>query len=299
MYVTLRQSDRALCGGYPARLSFNTCMTTITVSRLRLTYTAISQSRVLNEQRRDKASRDHAAETRQDHEGSNTMSSLRFALLRFRIPRHWRWPAFAAFMITTWLAVCVVVAAGPALAQDAAVGQVVRQQGSVAAQRDGTMRALHLGAAVHQGDRVFTGSGAKVAIEFRDGSSLTVGAATEVVISEYVLDGGGRGVRGVVSLIFGIVRTSLSDMWRSGFEVRSRAAVASVRSTDWVTESQADKSSVFVVEGTVAVSPTAGGNAVLVPADDGVDVPTGGAPSGVKRWGAKRVTSVLERTRVP
>jgi hypothetical protein len=232
------------------------------------------------------------------------MTSLRLALFQGGYshgwPRHWRLPAFSAFLITAWLAVSVLVAAGPALAQEeGAVGQVVRQEGAVAAQRDGNMRALHLGAAVYQGDRLFTGSGAKVAIEFRDGSSLTVGSATEVVISEYVLDGEGRGVRGVVSLIFGIVRTSLSDLWRSGFEVRARAAVASVRSTDWVTESQADKSSVFVVDGAVAVSPTAGGNEVLVPADNGVDVPTGGNPSAVKRWGASRVRSVLERTRVP
>jgi hypothetical protein len=257
----------------------------------------------LNEQRREPAGQNRAAETRQDHEGSNTMSSFRRVLLRLRFPWRLRLPAFGALLVAAWLAVCLVMSVVPVRAQDqaqaAAVGQVVRQQGAVAAQRDGTMRALHLGAAVYQGDRVFTGSRAKVAVEFRDGSSLTVGSATEVEISEYILDGGGRGVRGVVSLIFGIVRTSLSDLWRSGFEVRARAAVASVRSTDWVTESQADKSSVFVVEGTVAVAPTAGGAEVLVPADNGTDVPTGGVPAEVKRWGAKRVTSVLERTRVP
>jgi len=226
------------------------------------------------------------------------MPSMRFVLYRIRFPWRWRLPAFAAVLIAAWLTVCVVMAAAPAWAQDTAVGQVVRQQGAVAAQRDGVMRALHLGAAVHQGDRVFTGSSAKVAIEFRDGSSITVGPATDVEISKYVLDGG-RGVRGVVSLLFGIVRTSLSDLWRSGFEVRARAAVASVRSTDWVTESQPDKSSVFVVDGAVTVKPTAGGEAVVVPAENGTDVPTGGTPSAVKKWGAKRVKSVLERTHVP
>jgi hypothetical protein len=97
----------------------------------------------------------------------------------------------------------------------------------------------------------------------------------------------------------GIVRTGLSDVWKDGFEVRTRAAVASVRSTDWITEAGKDRSSVFVVSGKVSVTGVAGGARVILEPGQGTDIENGGAPSTPKKWGASRVEQVMARTRVP
>jgi hypothetical protein len=179
------------------------------------------------------------------------------------------------------------------------VGQVVRQQGNATALFQGRPRLLHVGAQIFESDWIFTDSAAKVAVELADGSTVSVGPGSRVEIARYALDAENRGVGGTLTLILGIIRTALSDAWHGGFEVRARAAVASVRSTDWITQSGPDKTSVFVVDGSVAVRGSADGTTVTLGLGNGTDVETGGAPSPPKQWGAARVAEVLERTKVP
>lgn len=204
-----------------------------------------------------------------------------------------RRPAAAVLL----LCLIVLAPAGPLSAQEGeAVGQVVQQRGVVTALRTTVARSLHLGAPVYQGDQVITAGQAKVEIEFSDGSTLAVGAGTTVEVESYAP---AARRAGRLLLLIGIIRTSIGELWSGGFEVRTRAAVASVRSTDWVTEAREDRSSVFVVEGAVEVTAEAGGASVLLAAGEGTDVPVGGAPSPPTQWGAARVEDVLERTRVP
>lgn len=197
---------------------------------------------------------------------------------------------------TLLLCLGLLAPAVPVSAQGEAVGQVVQQRGVVTALRTTVARSLHLGAPVYQGDQVVTAGQAKVEIEFDDGSTLSLGAGTTVELESYA-----PAARrpGRLLLLIGIIRTSIAELWSGGFDVRTRAAVASVRSTDWVTEAREDRSSVFVVEGAVEVTAEAGGASVLLSAGEGTDVPVGGAPSGPTQWGAARVQDVLERTRVP
>jgi len=195
-------------------------------------------------------------------------------------------------------AICFFMAGGvPATAQeDAAVGQVVQQKGPVTALRAGVPRSLYIGAFLQSGDRIRTGAAAKVRIDFRDGSSLSLGENTDVELSAYLPEGSGRGV---LTLLLGIIRTSLSSVWRDGFEVRTLAAVASVRSTDWITELNQSRASVFVVDGSVAVRGVGDDSEVVLEKGFGVDVEAGKAPPAPKEWGAARVEQALARTRVP
>ncbi len=187
-------------------------------------------------------------------------------------------------------------AALPALAQEAdSVGQVVRQQGPVTALRASLPRSLYLGASVFPGDRIVTTSAAKVEIEFSDGTLLSVGSDTDVELSDYTP---GSRKPGALSLLLGIIRTKLSILWTIGFEVRTRAAIASVRATDWVTEARDDGTAVFVVDGKVAVTGTAGATVVLGPGS-GTDVGVDGVPAPPKTWNSTRVDDVLGRTRLP
>lgn len=178
------------------------------------------------------------------------------------------------------------------------VARVVAQIGAVMAFQGSTPRALRLAAPLFEGDHVVTGPDARVELELADGSRLSLGAGTRVALDQVRFDAGGRGVRGLFNLILGILRSSLSGpTWREGFSVETRAAVASVRSTDFVTEALAEKTAVFVVEGRVAVAAGQTQIATLV-AGQGVDVPLGATQAETKTWGQKRVDDVLARTRV-
>lgn len=206
-----------------------------------------------------------------------------------------RWRRGTAALLFLWLG--AMAPAAPAWAQqEEALGQVTRQQGVVTALRATAARPLHLGASVFRGDRIITAAAAKVEIAFTDGSTLSVGAETSVDVVEFSPDARGQGG---LRLIIGIIRTSLSNLWQGGFEVRSRAAVASVRSTEWVTQADDGHTAVFVVSGEVAVTGTTAGGTVLLGAGDGTDVELGQAPSPPVQWGAARVEDVLSRTQLP
>lgn len=188
------------------------------------------------------------------------------------------------------------VSAQTVSAQEDAVGQVVRQQGVVTALRTTMARSLRLGASVFRGDRIITAAQAKVEIAFGDGSTLTLGPGTSVDVVNYSPR---AEQRADLFLLIGIIRTSLSKLWSGGFRVRTRAAVASVRSTEWITEAREDRSSVFVISGQVGVTATATGASVGLSEGEGSDIEVGGSPTPPKRWGDARVEGVLARTRLP
>lgn len=203
-------------------------------------------------------------------------------------------PAVLALFV--WLTVGLAPAAGQSRT---AVGQVVDKRGAAVAVAGATTRILVIGVPVYAQERIATRPDAKLEIEFRDGSRLTLGPDTEVVLTEYAPGAGPAGGRGILTLLIGIIRTSLDDAWsRDRFEIRTRAAVASVRSTEWVTEATGDETAVFVVSGSVAVAATGNGDSVILTPGFGTDVDAGG-PSAPARWGAPRVRNVLQRTRLP
>jgi hypothetical protein len=66
-----------------------------------------------------------------------------------------------------------------------------------------------------------------------------------------------------------------------------------------VTEARAERSSVFVVSGEVAVTGVADGTRVRLSEGEGTDVEIATAPTSPKQWGDARIQDVLARTRLP
>jgi hypothetical protein len=78
------------------------------------------------------------------------------------------------------------------------------------------------------------------------------------------------------------------------FRVTTPQAVAAVRGTKWAVDAVEAKTSVFVVNGSVAVTRRSGGSNVTLSAGEGVDVEGTGALT-VKRWPAARVAALMAR----
>jgi hypothetical protein len=195
----------------------------------------------------------------------------------------------------------LLIADRVALAQDdEAIARVVAQRGVVTALQGTLPRAAHLGARLFQGDRIVTGPESRIRIEFSDQSTLSIGADSDIHLSQYLRDGEGRTINAVLSLLRGIVRAALALGERPrNFDIKTETVVASVRSTDWVIEAREDRTSVFVVTGNVKVAVLDGGVEVGLVEGFGTDVAVGSMPTTPKRWGAGRVEDVLARTRVP
>jgi ferric-dicitrate binding protein FerR (iron transport regulator) len=80
------------------------------------------------------------------------------------------------------------------------------------------------------------------------------------------------------------------------FQILTPHAIASVRGTTYAVDVSAERTSVFVVRGAVAVAAVRRpGRPVILRAGEGVDVEGPSAPLEVKRWGAPRVAALLAR----
>lgn len=186
--------------------------------------------------------------------------------------------------------------AQPALAADShAIGRVTKLRGTATLERGGQKSPLAAGAGLRQGDKIATGPSGRLKVTFADGSIVALGAATTLDISRYA--GPKSTTARILSLIVGIVRATLpAGGAQRGFEIRTRTAIASVRSTDWIIEQKGTKAAVFVVHGFVRVS--AAQDTIVLGDGEGSDIEQGKPPSTPKPWGAARAADAIERTRV-
>jgi hypothetical protein len=81
---------------------------------------------------------------------------------------------------------------------------------------------------------------------------------------------------------------------RNKFQVITPQAIAAVRGTKWAVDAAQNKTSVFVVNGRVAVGQRRSSHSVTLGAGEGVDVEETG-PLTVKRWPSPRVSALMAR----
>lgn len=187
-----------------------------------------------------------------------------------------------------------------AAAETASVGTVARLVGTASVESDGTSRPAETGMALYAGNRIVTADAARLEIHLADGSVLVVGPATEIALDRFVAPSATNPGDAIIDVIAGILRIALdsaSDWTR--FEVTTRTAVASVRSTEWVVDAKPDTTGVFVIEGRVTVVDRQLKGGVILDPGYGTDVAAGAPPTTPKRWGQKRIDDVMARTSFP
>jgi hypothetical protein len=185
---------------------------------------------------------------------------------------------------------------GPACAEELRpAGRVTARDGSVTVVRAEGDRPLEVGDALYRGDQIRTGPGAKVRIECAGGLVVVIGPRTDIGIDEYLPPQDGSGLGMVLGLLTGIVRLIGPAQPPQRLEVRTRVALAAVRSTDWLVDAGPAGAGVFAREGRVEVRGTAGGTVLLDPGF-GTDVAPGGRPESPHAWGAARRDAALAQT---
>lgn len=190
--------------------------------------------------------------------------------------------------------VALAEAGGAHASESVPEGRITRVSGSVSVLRGGQVQVGAPGDGVYASDGIRTGADSRAEVTFIDGSILTVGPESEVVVATFAPDP--EESNAVLDLLAGIVRVTVNKATDWGrFDVRTTTAVASVRGTDYLVESNEAGSAVFVAEGRVAVSSRAGAGTAVLRAGQGVDVTAAYEPLVVKLWGAKRRDAALAR----
>ena len=203
-------------------------------------------------------------------------------------------------MLPVVAAGCIVTAAAqPAPAQDRTACVASRVVGEASVQRAANALPVRPGMPLAQGDRLTTGAGGRVEVLCPDGSTLIVGESTRVQLSIFVT-GNAQPHNAVLELLEGILRTVLPSghAWER-FDIVTRTAVASVRSTTWIVDAKPELTGVFVEDGGVLVSSRTTQAQVFVPAGLGTNVDLRATRLEAGPWGQPRLDDVRARTRMP
>jgi hypothetical protein len=175
------------------------------------------------------------------------------------------------------------------------IAHVVKQDGVAFVIRSvARPEPLAVGADLYLDDEVRTGADGRVVVESDAGLKLVIGAASEVRIRRWLVDQQRSRIDVVLSMLTGVLRLLGEPTTTSRtVEVQTRAAVASVRSTEWVVEATGAGTAVFSVEGAVSVRSPQGG--VTLRTGDGTDVRLAAAPTPPVPWGRPRIDRTLAR----
>jgi hypothetical protein len=174
------------------------------------------------------------------------------------------------------------IGVGGAQAAGPVIGTVESLRGTATVRSSDSAEApLAPHADLHQGETVRTGAQSRLKLLLRDGSSLTLGAGTELELDSLAM------APGSISLfvqLSGFVRAAIEPL-RPGtqFMLRTPSMIAAVRGTEWIQNYEAGRTEIVVTRGQVqASSPLgAGSDRVALRPGEGVAfvLPTSGARS--------------------
>jgi hypothetical protein len=138
---------------------------------------------------------------------------------------------------------------GMALA-DAGVGSVTKLRGQARAARGGKNVMLEEGAAIDAGDAVVTGPDARLKIQFKDGSIITLGENSKLNIDKAKFTGAKRDI--AATLLDGVVRAAVAKAGEgSNFQINSSLVTSAARGTEWIMSVKDHTTSLLVLDGVV------------------------------------------------
>ena len=151
-------------------------------------------------------------------------------------------------------------------------------------------------------DVIETGGNGKAVIALDDGSTMVLGSNTRVQVKDLVSAPAERETSVLVEATRGVLRfaTRLVSDAATDIRVQAPTAFAAVRGTDWMMRIAPDTTSVFVEEGSVAVT-NIGPNVkqVVVTQGQGTDVDRGKQPTDPAPWAYNRVNDLRKQTDYP
>jgi hypothetical protein len=201
------------------------------------------------------------------------------------------------FTIAAIVTVLVVHGAPGTVSAAPKAGEVLALFGQCVVETGGQRALLKLGDAVHVGDAVAVGAGAKLKLRMDDGSIIAVASDSRLTIADYRVSDRGEGRAVTLSLGGGLLRAVVTSLQGpSHFEVATATGVAAVRSTDWFIEAQLGSMQVGVLEGRVSLKSVATGKEIVIPARWGARVEAGRDPVPARVWPAAEFDAFIQRT---
>lgn len=147
-------------------------------------------------------------------------------------------------------ALCAAIGLPAAALAAESVGAVTKLRGQARAVRGGQNVMLAEGTKIESGDGVVTGPDARLKVQFKDGSIITLGENSKLNIDKAKFEGSKRDI--AATLLDGVVRAAVAKAGAgSNFQVSSSLVTSAARGTEWIMSIKDHTTSLLVLEGTV------------------------------------------------
>lgn len=171
----------------------------------------------------------------------------------------------------------------PALAADEDVGAVEQARGLTMVVRQDVIQPLQLGSGVQVLDHLQTGDNARLHVVFVDGSDLSMGAGSDLIVDEMVYEPGNQG-QGVLHLsqgVFRLVSGQVNKVPGGTLTILTPLATIGVRGTDFWGHQTSEKLDMALLDDGELTITTAQGQVTLTDPLSAVTVLKGQPPSAI------------------
>jgi hypothetical protein len=181
-------------------------------------------------------------------------------------------------------------------ARPEAIGAVSRIQGEASGTQDGATRPLGLKSSVFPNDVIATAETARLEVTFTDNTRLTLGEKARLTLDSFVFDttAGKGAIKFDLVGAFRFVSGQVSKLASADVSVTTPFAVVGIRGTEfWGGPIDDQVLGVFLIDGIVSVSNTAGQQLLSQPGQGTNIAAPGAAPGAVTLWPADKVARAI------
>ncbi len=200
------------------------------------------------------------------------------------------------FLVFAAVALAAAFAARASLAADTQIGSVTRIQGEAFWRAGSSLAMLSVGAPIFSNQKVGTGANARLELTFDDGTELTLGEHADMTLDTFVYDPAqGTGKMSLaVKGAFRFVSGQVSKQPNKEVAVTTPVATIGIRGTEfWGGPIDDQVLGVFLIDGAVTVTNTAGEQVLDAPGQ-GTNIATpGAAPGAVTLWPQAKVDRAI------
>ena len=154
------------------------------------------------------------------------------------------------YMFTFSISILAIFSAMAAIPNDEKIGNVSHVEGSAAAIQDAQFRKLEEKSPIFMHDVISTGKASKVKVRLPDGTQMTLGAKTSLVVEEYFLrNENGAAIARLLSGSMRMISGKIAKISPAHYKLKTGVATIGVRGTEFITYTEGAKRKFLLLEG--------------------------------------------------
>lgn len=192
----------------------------------------------------------------------------------------------------------------PLWANAGQIAQVVASVGSNHALRAGQQVSLQRAAPINTGDELNTGAGARLVVKFNDGTVLTLGENTQLLLNDWQYNNKAQDNHAGFKLgagVFRMITGAITQQANPDLNIETPIGSIGVRGTDfWGGYLDPDAIDVILLEGEHKIEVSNALGSVLIASPGyGVTMKQGAAPAQPIKWGSQKLQRAVQTIKMP